>query len=157
MPHETPPDRKPCRVWPIAVIAATLLPAVVLPAVASQQGYFTDSQAQAGKQTYTNHCAMCHGSKLQGQAGPALAGRKFASSLKFGKMSTPQLFDFIAKHMPKNNPGSLSQQQDIDVLAYLLAQNGFPSGNDPLDKSKLGQIDLLPLPDAGAAAHSGSQ
>ena len=157
MSDETPPGRTGHRIWPIAVIAALLLPAVVLPAVASRQGFFTDSQAESGRQTYTRHCAMCHGSNLQGQAGPALAGRKFASSLKFGKMSTPQLFDFIAKHMPKNNPGSLSQKQDIDVLAYLLAQNGFSSGHNPLDKSTLDQIDLLPLPDPGTATHSGSQ
>ena len=141
--------------WPLATFVIVVLAAAfAVPALANRPGHFTDQQVQAGKQTYNAHCSACHGGRLQGGAGPALKGQNFATSVKFGNMSTTQLFDFISKHMPKNNPGSLKQQQYIEILAYLLDQNGFSAGKTPLDKSALGQITLLPLPADSASSGS---
>ena len=38
------------------------------------------------------------------------------------------LFDTVKRAMPKDNPGSLNQRAYIDVIAYLLQANRFPSG-----------------------------
>lgn len=95
---------------------------------------------------YSENCARCHGPDLKGQAGPALAGEKFASTLEFGKMSADQLFTFISTQMPSDHPGSLSQKEYEDVLAYILSRNGYPKGQTPLKKGELSELKLLPYP-----------
>jgi hypothetical protein len=35
--------------------------------------------------------------------------------------------------MPANNPGSLSREQDADILAFVLSMNGFPAGKAELE------------------------
>lgn len=114
--------------------------------VSADAPYFTKDQASAGKSDYKAHCAVCHGGNLKGQAGPALAGKKFSSSLNFSKMSAQQLFSFISEHMPKNQPGSLPHQKYQEIFAYLLCVNGFKPGDKALNDQTLGKIDLLPLP-----------
>jgi len=115
-------------------------------------GAYTESQASAGRRVYNQHCSQCHGSQLQGQAGPPLAGKPFASDLSYSKISAQQLFDFIKQHMPKNAPGSLTDRQYRRVFAYILAQNGYPKGAKPLTDKSVGSVDLLPYP--GGAKNS---
>lgn len=124
---------------------------------AARSGHFTHKQVKAGHTVFSGHCAECHGSKLQGGAGPALHGSQFESNLKFGNMSAKQLYDFIAQHMPKTDPGSLSKSQYLDVFAYILSQNGFSTGSKPLAKDAINKIKLLPLPSSGkkSAGQSG--
>ena len=116
---------------------------------AGRAGHFTHKQVKAGHAVYSGQCAECHGSKLQGSAGPALHGSQFESNLKFGNMSAKQLYDFISQHMPKTDPGSLSKSQYLDVFAYILSQNGFSAGSKPLAKDAIKKIKLLPLPSSG--------
>lgn len=140
---------------PLVALVVVTAAIVALPALASRPGHYTSAQADNGKQVYSAQCAGCHGARLQGGAGPALKGQKFQSSVEFGKMSTAQLFDFISKHMPKNSPGSLSRDQYLSVMAYLLEQNGFAAGDSALDKRSLQNITLLPLPKDSASQANG--
>ncbi len=104
-------------------------------------GYYTDDQASSGATVYSASCAQCHGVHLQGQSGPSLMGARFAKSLQsYGNGS--QLYEFISKQMPASAPGSLSQTQYLSVTAYLLKQNGFPSGSHPLDATTLASVNL---------------
>jgi len=52
------------------------------------------------------------------------------------------LYGFILESMPRNEPGNLSANNAVDVLSYILQQNGFPSGTDELkpDPSVLEEI-----------------
>ena len=52
--------------------------------------------------------------------------------------------------MPVNNPGSLSKTQYTQVLAFILAKNGYPAGRAPLDAAHLDKVALLPYPIEGA-------
>jgi len=36
--------------------------------------------------------------------------------------------------MPEGRPGTLSRQQDADILAYILTGNQFPAGKTELNK-----------------------
>jgi alcohol dehydrogenase (cytochrome c) len=56
----------------------------------------------------------------------------------------------IATLMPVDNPGSLSKTQYTQVLAYILAENGYPAGTTALDAAHLDDVALLPYPDQGA-------
>lgn len=51
--------------------------------------------------------------------------------------------------MPVSNPGSLGTTKYEDVLAFVLAKNGYPMGNSKLDAANLDQATLLPFPDQG--------
>jgi PQQ-dependent dehydrogenase (methanol/ethanol family) len=58
----------------------------------------------------------------------------------YGGGTAAQLYDFISRQMPQNNPASLSRQQYLDVTAYVLSRNGFPSGTTPLSIGSLSQV-----------------
>lgn len=132
--------------WIVAGLAVALMSA---PAFAGSAGHFTQQQATQGKNVYNGNCSQCHGSRLQGGAGPALHGTKFQKSMKFGNYDASGLYDFISTHMPKTNPGGLSQKQYLEVFSYILSRNGFSAGGKPLDKNSIGKIKLLPLPSSG--------
>ena len=56
------------------------------------------------------------------------------------------LFTKIQTTMPLNDPGSVSEQDAVDLVAYLLKVNQFPSGPAPLpkDPAVLNGFDLSP-------------
>jgi alcohol dehydrogenase (cytochrome c) len=131
-----------------AVLAAATLPLVAVSAPSA--GDYTKGQAQIGAQIYSGSCSVCHGSRLQGGAAPALTGPAFAQSLKATYTTASALFTLISTQMPVNNPGSLSKQQYSQVLAFILAKNGYPAGSVPLDAAHLDEIALLPYPNQEA-------
>lgn len=130
------------------VLAAVTLPLVAVSAPGA--GDYTKEQAQIGAQIYSGTCSVCHGSKLQGGAAPALTGTVFAQSLKATYSTASPLFALISTQMPVNNPGSLSKQQYTQVLAFILAKNGYPAGNAPLDAAHMDEVALLPYPNQDA-------
>ena len=50
--------------------------------------------------------------------------------------------------MPEDNPGSLTDQENIDVIAYLLSVGGMPAGDDELqaDPRRLARVVIGPRP-----------
>ena len=69
----------------------------------------------AGKITYGQVCAMCHGTQGEGATGPALAD---VSS----RLGTPRVIEWIknpSAKMPKLYPAMLDEQKVRDVAAYL--------------------------------------
>ncbi|OYV37384.1 MAG: cytochrome c class I, partial [Rhodospirillales bacterium 20-64-7] len=42
------------------------------------------------------------------------------------------IFNFVAKLMPAATPGSLKPDVDVEIMAFLLKQNGYPAGAQPL-------------------------
>jgi hypothetical protein len=46
--------------------------------------------------------------------------------------SLAELFDRIRYTMPQEEPGSLSPQQLVDLIAYILSANRFPAGETAL-------------------------
>jgi mono/diheme cytochrome c family protein len=95
---------------------------------------YTADQATRGAIAYYQNCAMCHGPLLDGQSGgysgPALKGPDFADpSYQF---HVSDIFNFVAKLMPPGTPGSLTPDQDVLIMAFLLQQNGYPSGTKEL-------------------------
>jgi mono/diheme cytochrome c family protein len=91
---------------------------------------YTAAQASAGAGKYSDDCAQCHGAHLEGQSGPALRGPLFAS-VKSG-FTVGDILTFMAINMPATQPGSLTQDEYVDIMAYVLAQNGFPAGQTAL-------------------------
>lgn len=143
----------------VAYPAVLLLAAAITvnSANAAAGGDYTASQANAGRQIFQNHCTLCHGSDLQGKAGPALRGQAFASNMRYSNMTARELFDFIRHQMPKNAPGSLTDKQYLQVFSYILSRNGFPQGPKPLTDKSVRGVNLPAYLGKAGKAGSGTQ
>lgn len=96
----------------------------------SKAALYTADQATAGKKVYADECAQCHGDDLSGMAGPALKGPHFASPKANFKVS--DIYDIVVHNMPATAPGSLTEEQYVNVMAFLLQENGMPAGSTKL-------------------------
>jgi len=122
----------------VALLVVTVFAVSHADVQAKSAGGYTSTQASHGATVYTQYCTECHGANLQGESGPALSGQVLRAA--YGGGTAAQLYDFISRQMPQNNPASLSRQQYLDVTAYILSRNGFPSGSTPLSIGSLGQV-----------------
>jgi S-disulfanyl-L-cysteine oxidoreductase SoxD len=97
------------------------------------EGVYTDEQATRGKGLYSQECASCHGGELTGgEMAPPLAGGEFMAG--WDGLTVGDLFERIRISMPQNSPGSLSGQQNADILSFVLNANKFPSGATEMPK-----------------------
>jgi mono/diheme cytochrome c family protein len=95
--------------------------------------------AQSGKAVFASRCSKCHGDNGQGVTAPALIG----SGANLAKYNTSQgLLTFYQTTMPFDAPGSLSSQDYLNILAYLMVQNSYLSGSAPYDSSALLNVQL---------------
>jgi PQQ-dependent dehydrogenase (methanol/ethanol family) len=138
-----------------AIVVASLLAIAMVAAAAISPGaagapQFTDAQATEGMKVYVDSCQSCHGSKLEGLAGPALAGPQFVRKWVGGTYTLRDLHRAITTQMPVGAPGSLSQDQYLAVEAYVLSRNGYTPGNEPLAEANMALV-LEPTVEAGAA------
>jgi cytochrome c553 len=96
-------------------------------------GAYTTEQAARGKAGYEGVCARCHGVPLTGggaDEGPPLKGSGFLSHWHNDTLAG--LYTKIRDTMPRTTPGTISDEVKIEILAYLLQQNGFPAGTAEL-------------------------
>jgi S-disulfanyl-L-cysteine oxidoreductase SoxD len=105
-------------------------------------GVFTDAQAVRGSAAYDAACAQCHRADLSGADGPALRAERFTKN--FADKDLKTLYTKIATTMPRNVPGSLSDDVYLDILAHVLRENGFPSGTRELTAEMLSAVRVLP-------------
>ena len=111
------------------------------PATTQWDGVYTLEQAERGERLYTDHCASCHGAELDGgDRAPGLAGDEF--SFNWDGATFRELFELTSYSMPQDDPGSLSAQQNADVLAYMLHKGNYPVGAEELP-TDLEQLDAL--------------
>jgi mono/diheme cytochrome c family protein len=99
------------------------------------QGVYSAQQAQRGRQIYEGYCADCHGKAMEGTIGPPLTGEDFLSS--WSAKTLVSLVDRIQKTMPFNQPASLSRQESIDVVSYILQNSKFPVGQSEMHEASL--------------------
>jgi mono/diheme cytochrome c family protein len=144
------------RKWALCVIfrvvALLSLWTLTLSVVRAQQaaprsvkdGVYTLVQAKQGKVVYEEHCLECHGSMASAtpDMAPLLNDYVFQGSWK--DRSLGDLFDKIRNTMPPNKAGTVSPQQLIDLVAYILSANALKAGDVPLtdDPETLKQIRL---------------
>ena len=112
-------------------------PAISSPQLSIRDGVFTEAQARRGQVAYTGPCNRCHGGKLDGAQdepdmlpSPPVAGPKFLR--RWNGQSLAALFEYTRATMPANNPGFLTDQEIVDVIAYMLFVGGAPAGSAEL-------------------------
>jgi S-disulfanyl-L-cysteine oxidoreductase SoxD len=107
------------------------------------QGIYTKAQAERGRASYFVACASCHGAQLAGdENAPDLAGTAFLK--RWNDQSVGALFSLVESRMPVGRPRSLGPAGYADVIAYILASNGFPDGQKELsaDGSVLDKVKI---------------
>ena len=137
-----------------ALALALIATMIALPACTSVStpaptptGQTFQTLADAGRPVYVSSCAVCHGNNGQ----PA---NKY-TVLLWGKGSTlgtyhgivlftdaQEMLDYMSKTMPLAASGSLSNQQYLELLAYILVQANIVSPSTVFDESKLSSISI---------------
>jgi cytochrome c len=94
-------------------------------------------------------CVACHGVKLEGGLGPALAGgvgslttdKPLKTIGSYWPYATT-LFDYIRRAMPFQAPQSMSNDDVYGVTAYLLHKNGILPANATVDAASLAKVKM---------------
>ena len=116
---------------------------------------YTAEQATRGKTEYETHCVGCHVKDLSGRdgggEGPQLAGAAFTK--KWDLQNLNQLYTEIKQRMPRDQPGTLSDDAYLSIVTYILQSNKYPAGEEPLaaDAALLGNI-FIARSEAGKAS-----
>ena len=86
-------------------------------------GAYTARQATQGEETFRNICGNCHGTA-------EFSGPTFRKT--WSGRSVYALFDQLRNSMPLDNPGGLSPEEYVAVIAYVLKLNQYPPGSSEL-------------------------
>lgn len=89
----------------------------------TMSGVYSSAQATRGEETYFNICVACH--PVATYTGPA-----FQAS--WANRPLLDLYQVIKTTMPKNDPGTLSSTEVIQMIAYILKLNEVPDGKSDL-------------------------
>jgi quinoprotein glucose dehydrogenase len=113
-------------------------------------GVYTKEQAARGQSAYRDHCSYCHHDDLLGGEDlevvpPALVAAEFEE--RFYGRSVGELYQRIAETMPWRAK-SLTPPVYIDIVSFLLKENGFPAGATelPPNQQQLDQILITAKP-----------
>ena len=109
---------------------------VGVPALSPTATVVTAGQlAIAGQIVYAKSCTSCHGAQGQGGKSSALIGTG-------SNKTAAGLYQSISTTMPMNAPGSLSSQDYLNVMSYLVVQNNLVKNKTPISAGQLDSIKL---------------
>lgn len=96
-----------------------------------QDGVYTEAQALRGEASYRTHCVECHGEDLRGaHMTPSMVGIGFA--FRWRNRDLHEFYEGMRTTMPQSAPGGLSADVYADLVAFILARNGYPAGDGEL-------------------------
>lgn len=98
-----------------------------------QDGVYTEAQAEAGKKLYQQHCVTCHDKRYFKPVLQAWSGQ-----------SLQTFFMTMATTMPEANPGMLYDEEYVQIIAHILAQNKYAAGSQVLSAEQLELIIISP-------------
>jgi hypothetical protein len=99
-------------------------PAKDAPTVSTTTGVYLETQAKAGQEIFEATClGGCHN---------MASHRGAAFKLHWNGKPLWELFKLINEEMPKDDPGSLSVTDSVNLVSYILKLNGQPAGKDEL-------------------------
>lgn len=125
----------------LTVLAAVSTAPAATTAAGLGDGLYSAEQAARGAEAYRATCSSCHALDLRGNSNsPGLRGIGFL--FVWEGRSLGELYTSIRTTMPQESPNSLTQGQYLDILAYILEQNGYPAGGADLANAS-GELDTV--------------
>ena len=115
--------------------SAAPAPAAATPTADAGSTFYSDAQADGGRDTFRSLCTECHYSNEFSDA---------QFKFKWSRRSAWDLYELIFTQMPESAPGSLSPEETAGLTAYMLRMNGFEAGSTELgtDETALRAISL---------------
>ena len=101
----------------------------------TNDGVYTKAQAEGAKAQFEKLCASCHAFTVAEKKKPKdlpLGDEPFFESWAGKPLS--EIISVIALTMPNDGSATVTDQEAIDLTAYILQQNGFTPGDKPLTK-----------------------
>jgi mono/diheme cytochrome c family protein len=114
----------------VSIFTAAWFAFAALQGAAPADGVYSSAQAERGKIVVASHCASCHADDLSGLEGPALVGNSFM--VKWEPRDLAMLFKDVRDTMPAGAVTSVTDEEKLDAVAYLLQANGFKAGDAEL-------------------------
>jgi mono/diheme cytochrome c family protein len=109
-------------------------------------GVYTEEQAKRAEPVYSRRCSSCHRPDLGGdEQAPALRDGYWAI---WRGHTVAEFLRTVRVKMPLDAPGELTDQNYIDLISFLLRENGSPPGSSelPVDFETLDQITFTAKP-----------
>lgn len=103
-------------------------------------GAFSSAQAERGQLVYDGSCVSCHDRQYYEEKLAVWQGATIGD-----------LFFATSATMPLENPATLTDQQYLDVLAYIFSITGSPAGDEELTLTNMDAIEIV-FPVAAPAA-----
>jgi mono/diheme cytochrome c family protein len=147
-PYQSQPLRIALTLGVLLVVSGRQARAQTSPAVDSTStlsGVYSAEQAKRGKEAYLTLCRSCH---------IPSTGDGFAR--RWGGKTLLDLFTYIYETMPDNNPRSVDEASNADIIGYLMQATGMPVGTRDVpiaaDSLKAIRIEVKKTPPAGGTA-----
>lgn len=106
----------------LALLVAALPAAATGDPRTVNDGVFTRDQAERGEALYATHCLLCHDKKYFRPVLERWEGQPLGI-----------MYTVMVTSMPESNPGFLSEQEYVDILAYILSLSRYKPGKTELD------------------------
>ncbi len=115
---------------------------------------YTLEQAESGQALYAVHCAACHGSALEGGVAAPLSEQTFRVTWSRPNVTVDDLHFIISTTMPALRGGTLTDEEYLDVLAFILQRNDVPAGSTMLttNRKSLAAIRMASADEVSSAA-----
>ena len=129
----------------------TAPPADTTTAVSTESGPVTFATlSTAGGMVYGSYtCECCHGSDGGNTNGPALINRTVRLGINNGAVlfdnNAQAMFDWTSGFMPLFDPASLTHEQYVDVICYILVRNSLVVPMTVFNENELKDIPLTPV------------
>ncbi|MEC7767295.1 MAG: PQQ-binding-like beta-propeller repeat protein, partial [Pseudomonadota bacterium] len=116
----------------VALAIGCILAGAAWSAEAPATGSYTEEQFERGAVLYQQECGLCHGSGLDDGAAPALIGSTFRKTWSMLGANVAELYNRIATTMPPRQDNLLTEDQNLDILSYMLGLNNVLQGTEAL-------------------------
>ena len=105
--------------------------------------------AKEGEAVYNKHCQACHGPAGAGGTADELAGIAIELDMEYPEKTVGNywpyattVFDLIRRSMPMPAPGSLNNNENYAVTAYLLYLNGIVEQDAIINSDTLPEVTM---------------
>ena len=99
----------------------------------TNDGVYTKAQADGAKKQFDKLCAACHPFTVAAKKNPRdlpLGDEPFFKSWTGRPLN--EMVSVIALTMPNDGSATVTEAEAVNLVAYILQQNGYPAGKRPL-------------------------